>query len=141
MAGASAVGLPATPHLSLSLDVNLVPLIVLVVLTSLLDTLSATISLEKLEDGDWRRADLPAAERAVVGTGLANMVGGLTSAVPTCVSRSGIGFTASTGATARVIGFLAGALIFAAAFFPKLFLFLTLVPPSVTGGLLLFTAT
>lgn len=138
---AHMVALPPLPDVTFAVDWRLMPLVALVVLTSLLDILSATIALEKLEDSDWRRADLAAAERAVVGIGLGNILGGFSQAVPCGVSRSAIGFAASTGATARVIGFLAGAVIFSAAFFPKLLVLLTQIPSAVTGGMLLYTAS
>ncbi|QTL05937.1 purine/pyrimidine permease [Aquabacter sp. L1I39] len=140
IAPVSLVGLPSPPSLSFALEPNLAPLLMLVVITSLLDILSATISLEKLEDADWRRADMLAAERAVAGIGLANIAASMLAATPCGVSRTAVGFAASTGATARVIGFAAGALIFATAFFPKAVAFLTLIPGPVTGALLLYTA-
>ncbi|MDQ0503234.1 solute carrier family 23 protein [Xanthobacter agilis] len=136
----SMVALPPPPDVTFALDWAMAPLVVLVVLTSLLDILSATIALEKLEDRDWLRADLAAAERAVVAIGVGNILGGFSQAVPCGVSRSSIGFAASTRATARVIGFLAGALIASAAFFPKLLVLVTQIPSAVTGGLLLYTA-
>ncbi|WP_454917993.1 solute carrier family 23 protein [Xanthobacter sediminis] len=138
---AKAVALPPLPDVTFAMDWTLMPLVVLVVLTSLLDILSATIALEKLEDSEWRKADLAGAERAVVGIGIGNILAGFSQAVPCGVSRSAIGFAASTGATARVIGFLAGALIFSSAFFPKLLVLLTQIPSAVTGGMLLYTAS
>lgn len=140
IAPVSIVGLPSPPSLSFALEPHLAPLLLLVVITSLLDILSATISLEKLEDADWRRADMLAAERAVAGIGLANIAASMLAATPCGVSRTAVGFAASTGATARVIGFAAGAVILATAFFPKAVAFLTLIPGPVTGALLLYTA-
>ena len=140
IAPVSMIGLPSAPELSFALQPSLIPLLMLVVVTGLLDILSTTISLEKLEDADWRRADMLAAERAVAGIGLANIAASLVAATPCGVSRTAVGFAASTGATARVIGFAAGAVIFATAFFPKAVAFLTLIPGPVTGALLLYTA-
>lgn len=140
IAPVSMVGLPSPPELSLAFSPHLIPLLMLVVVTGLLDILSATISLEKLEDADWRRADMLAAERAVAGIGLANITASMLAATPCGVSRTAVGFAASTGATARVIGFAAGAVIFSTAFFPKAVAFLTLIPGPVTGALLLYTA-
>ncbi|MFG1298845.1 solute carrier family 23 protein [Xanthobacter sp. V3C-3] len=136
-----AFDLPALDLPALSVTSALAPLIGLLVVTSLLDIMSATISLEKVEDADWSRPHMPASERAVLGFGIANVVASVMAAVPLNVSRSAVGLAFSTGATARRIGLLAGAVTAAVAFFPKLMMLFTLVPAPVTGAILLYMAT
>lgn len=136
-----AVQLPAIALPALSMPPSLLPLIGLLVVTSLLDIMSATISIEKVEDAQWSRPHMPASERAVLGFGISNALASLIAAVPLDVSRSAVGLAFATGATARRIGFLAGAVTAAVAFFPKLMVVFTLVPAPVTGAILLYMAT
>ncbi|MFG1477073.1 solute carrier family 23 protein [Xanthobacter sp. V4C-4] len=143
---AAAIGaapLLAWPELSLPtlrLDVSLFPLMALLVVMNLVDVLSVTVSLEKMNDADWRRADMRAAQRAVTACGIGNMLNGLTGGFQAGLSSSSVGLAFATQATARVIGLAAGALIFAIAFFPKAIVALTLIPSPVIGGILLYTS-
>ncbi|GGF76974.1 hypothetical protein GCM10007301_41100 [Azorhizobium oxalatiphilum] len=138
----SAAPLVALPELHLPafrIEPSLLPLVAVMVLLNLVDVLSVTVSLEKMNDADWRRADMRAAERAVTTCGIANVLNGLTSGFHSGLSSSAVGLAFATGATARIIGVAAGAFIFATAFFPKLIVALTLIPSPVIGGILLYT--
>ncbi|WP_051357432.1 solute carrier family 23 protein [Azorhizobium doebereinerae] len=138
----ASVPLIALPELHLpafAIAPTLLPLAALMVMMNLVDVLSVTVSLEKMNDADWRRADMRAAGRAVTTCGIANILNGLTSGFQSGLSSSAVGLAFATGATARVIGILAGAFIFATAFFPKAIVALTLIPSPVIGGILLYT--
>nr|WP_272904377.1 solute carrier family 23 protein [Xanthobacter agilis] len=129
---------PTLPDLRIA--PSLLPLMALLVLINLVDVLSVTVSLEKMNDADWRRADMRAAQRAVTACGIGNMLNGLTGGFQSGLSSSSVGLAFATQATARVIGITAGALIFAIAFFPKAIVALTLIPSPVIGGILLYTS-
>ncbi len=125
---------------SLNIDTSLLPLMALLVVMYLVDVLSVTVSLEKMNDADWRRADMGAVQRAVTACGLGNVLNGLTGGFQSGLSSSSVGLAFATQATARVIGIAAGALICATAFFPKAIVALTMIPSPVIGGILLYTA-
>lgn len=137
------VSLFALPGLSLpgfSLAPALIPLIVIQVAMMLLDLLSTSITLERMEDGGWRHANMRTAQRAVVASGIGNMLSGLAGGFATATSSSAIGLAFATGTTARIVGVCAGIALCAAAFFPKLLMALTLIPSPVIGGIVLYTA-
>lgn len=134
------VAMPALSLPSLEFAPSLLPLIGLLVMISVVDVLSTTLSLEKMNDADWRRADMSAASRAVTASGIGNILNGLTTGFQTGLSSSAVGLAFATGATARIIGIVAGLLMFATAFFPKAIVALTLIPSPVMGGILLYTA-
>lgn len=140
IAAAPLVALPELRLPALALAPSLFPLMILLVLMNLVDVLSVTVSLEKMNDADWHRADMRAAQRAVTACGIGNMLQGLTSGFQAGLSSSSVGLAFATQATARVIGFLAGILIFATAFFPKAIVALTLIPSPVIGGILIYTS-
>lgn len=134
------VALPTLTLPGFQLEPSLFPLMGLLVLMGMVDVLSTTLSLEKMNDADWRRADMGAASRAVTATGIGNILNGLTTGFQSSLSSSAVGLAFATGATARVIGIGAGVLMFATAFFPKAIVALTLIPSPVIGGILLYTA-
>ncbi|MEP9350867.1 solute carrier family 23 protein [Xanthobacter sp. KR7-225] len=140
IAAAAWMALPEVHLPSLSLAPALFPLVALLVVMNLVDVLSVTVSLEKMNDADWRRADMRAAQRAVTACGIGNMLNGLSSGFQAGLSSSSVGLAFATQATARVIGLVAGAMIFATAFFPKAIVALTLIPSPVIGGILLYTS-
>lgn len=139
LASADWIALPQLHLPSLTVAPSLLPLAALMVMMNLVDVLGVTVSLEKMNDADWRRADMQAAGRAVNACGIGNILNGLTSGFQSGLSSSAVGLAFASGATARVIGMGAGALIFATAFFPKAIIALTLIPPAVIGGILLYT--
>ncbi|OYX13876.1 MAG: hypothetical protein B7Z15_05800 [Rhizobiales bacterium 32-66-8] len=140
LAPLDAVAFPSFSLPAFTFAPSLFPLVALMVMMSMVDALSTTVSLEKLNDADWRRADMAAAGRAVTATGIGNILNGLGSGFQSSLSSSAVGLAFATGATARVIGMLAGALIFTTAFFPKAIVALTLIPSPVIGGILLYTS-
>jgi len=139
----SAVPWFGVPHIALPeprFDLSLVPMVLLAVVINLLDIFSTAVTLEKMEDAEWRRANLPVAQRAVTASGLGNIFSGLIGGFPTATSSSAVGLAFATGVTARVVGVCAGVAVLAIAFFPKIIAALTLIPSPVIGGLLLYTA-
>ncbi len=140
IAEAPLVAWPQPTLPDLRLEPSLLPLMALLVLINLVDVLSVTVSLERMNDADWRRADMRAAQRAVTACGIGNMLNGLTGGFQSGLSSSSVGLAFATQATARVIGIAAGALICAIAFFPKAIVALTLIPSPVIGGILLYTS-
>lgn len=140
IAAAPLVALPTLTLPSLQFAPALFPLMALLVVMNLVDVLSVTVSLEKMNDADWRRADMQAAQRAVTACGIGNILNGLTSGFQAGLSSSSVGLAFATQSTARRIGILAGAIIFAIAFLPKAIVALTLIPSPVIGGILLYTS-
>ncbi len=72
----------ALPHLhlpSLAVAPSLLPLAALMVMMNLVDVLGVTVSLEKMNDADWRRPICARAGRAVNACGIGNILNGLTS--------------------------------------------------------------
>lgn len=142
-AALGSVDMIALPRFSLPAfqpEPALLPLMGLMVMMGVVDVLSTTVSLEKMNDADWRRADMDAASRAVTATGIGNVLQGFAMGFQASLSSSAVGLAFATGATARVIGIAAGIAMVATAFFPKAIVALTLIPSPVIGGILLYTA-
>lgn len=140
LSDAALLALPelAAPRWHLQGDVLLA--VALVAILSQLDTLGSVIMLDKMEDADWRRADMAAIGRGIQANGVGNLLMGLLGALPTSTSSANIALAYATRSTARAIGLAVAALLALAAFLPKLTLALTLVPEPVLGAVGLYAA-
>jgi xanthine permease XanP len=66
------------------------------------------------------------------------MISGLLGGVASDTSASNVGLSSATGATSRWIGVVAGGLFALLGFSPKLAAILSVMPPPVTGAVLIF---
>lgn len=133
----------AVPHLVVpAFDVPIGALVGLafVALLVQIDSIGSFILIDKMDDADWRRADMRQASRGVLGAGIADFIGGLMGATPTATSSANIGLTHASGSTTRYAGLAAAVLLLLVAFLPKVTLALTLIPTPVIGAIELYAA-
>ncbi|OZI34347.1 hypothetical protein CAL29_12530 [Bordetella genomosp. 10] len=112
----------------------------LIAVLSQLDTVGSVIMMEKIEDAEWRRADMRGIGRGVQANGLGDLLGSLLGGYPTAISSANIALCHATRSTARRIGLLAAAFMAAIAFLPQVTLALTLIPTAVLGAVELYAA-
>ena len=105
-----------------------------------IDSIGSFILIDKMDDADWRRADMRQASRGVLGAGICDFIGGLLGAMPTATSSANIGLTHASGSTTRYAGLAAAAVLLLVAFLPKATLILTLIPTPVIGAIELYAA-
>jgi hypothetical protein len=102
--------------------------------------LGSVTMLDKMNNADWRRADMRAISAGVRGNGLGTLVACLLGSYPPAISSANIGLTYATQSTARRIGLMAAVLLALAAFLPQLTMALTLIPRPVLGAVGLYAA-
>lgn len=137
------VPLLALPELSkpvFGLNVGLVLAVVLVALLSQLDTVGSVTIMDKMDDADWKRANMPSIAGGIRANGLGDLCLGLLGSFPTATCSANIALAYATRSTARVIGLATAALLALAAFLPQLTLAITLVPEPVLGAVGLYAA-
>lgn len=137
------VPLLALPKMStpvFGLDIGMVVAIVLVAVLSQLDTLGSVTMLDKMDDADWKRANMQSVSGGIRANGLGDALMGLLGSFPTCTSSANIALAYATRSTARVIGLAAAVLLALTAFLPQLTLALTLIPAPVLGAVGLYAA-
>lgn len=105
-----------------------------------IDSIGSFILIDKMDDADWRRADMKQASRGVLAAGITDFVGGLLGSTPTATSSANIGLTHASGSTTRYAGFAAAGILLLVAFLPKVTLALTLIPTPVIGAIELYAA-
>lgn len=122
------------------LDAGVLVAVALVAVLTQLDTLGSVIMLDKMDDADWKRADMQAVGKGIQANGLGDLLLGLAGAFPTCISSANIALVYATRSTARTIGLVAAALLALVAFLPQWTLALTLIPEPVLGAVGLYAA-
>ncbi|MBB3771368.1 xanthine/uracil permease [Angulomicrobium tetraedrale] len=118
----------------------LLPAAILTGFISAVDMISTVVSMQRMDDADWRRADMEQAGRAIRANTFADMGAALTGGFASASSSAAIGVAFATGATAWRIGIIAGGVILLAAFSPKLVGALTIIPTPVVGAILIYAS-
>jgi xanthine/uracil permease len=121
-------------------DFTFLPAILLGAFIATLDSLGLIISMQRMNDADWRRADLRGASRGMLADGTSCAISSLLGGMPTHMSSSNVGLAFATGATARVIGTAAGGILILAALCPRVSATATMVPLPVLGAVILYSA-
>ncbi|MFC4276579.1 uracil-xanthine permease family protein [Achromobacter aloeverae] len=134
------MALPTIHPPDFSVTSDLLIAVGLISVLSQLDTVGSVIMMEKIEDAEWRRADMRSIGRGVQANGLGDVLGSLLGGYPTAISSANIALCHATRSTARRIGLLTAALMAAIAFLPQVTLALTLIPTAVLGAVELYAA-
>jgi len=134
LATAPLIALPEVVAPSFSIDPSIVVVIVLIAVLTQLDTLGSLIIMDKMNNADWRRADMQAVSRGIKACGLGNLIAGFLGSFPTGVSSCCIALAHATKSTSRYIGLATATLLLLLAFMPKATMALTLIPSPVLGA-------
>ena len=138
--GVPLLALPKMTTPVFGLDIGMVVAIALVAVLSQLDTLGSVIMMDKMDDADWKRANMQSVAGGIRANGLGDALMGLLGSFPTCTSSTNIALAYATRSTARVVGLAAAALLALTVFLPQLTMALTLIPAPVLGAVGLYAA-
>lgn len=141
--GLHSAPLLAMPQIStpaFNLDIGMIAATILIAVLTQLDTLGSVTMMEKMEDADWKRANMQAISGGIRANGLGDFCMGLLGSFPSCTCSANIALAYATRCTSRYIGLVAAGLLALAAFLPQLTLALTLTPAPVLGAIGLYAA-
>ena len=100
------------------------------------------ITKQRVSWRDDRAVDFREVQGALSGGGMANLLAGMTGAVPNIINAGIISFTQITGVASRTVGYCIGATFIVVAFLPKVSGLLSTIPgPVMTGYLIMVTGT
>lgn len=133
-----SVPTPALPPLSF--DPALAVPFLLIGLINSLNMVAGIVTTDKMEDEGWVRADMRRIGGGVFADGATATLSGLLGGLGTGVSTTNIGLAHATGATARRIGLVCGALLLATAFLPEIAMAVVIMPRPVVGAILVYAA-
>jgi xanthine permease XanP len=118
----------------------LIPFIIVTICGSL-KSVGNILTCQKINDADWKTADMKNVGKGLMAEGIGIMVAGFLGGTATDTSSSNIGLSVATGATSRRIGTIAGLLFVFLAFLPKLTAVLSIMPVPVMGAILIFVTS
>lgn len=106
-----------------------------------MDQLASTLTLDKLNDAKWRRADMPMVARAVRTLAIGNILLASNGLLTSGSSSANLGLAHASGVMSRQIAYVAGGMMMALAFIPAASGLIVLTPGPVVGAILIYTAS
>jgi NCS2 family nucleobase:cation symporter-2 len=125
----------------LSFNWRLLPVFIIVSITGALKSFGNLIMCEKVNDDEWKEPDMKRIANGLTADSICVTVSGLLGGVASDTSASNVALSSASGATSRVIAYMAGALFILLAFFPKISGILTIMPMPVMGAILIFVTS
>jgi NCS2 family nucleobase:cation symporter-2 len=141
IAAAPLIALPSWEHPGLKFDAYLLPTFIIAALASAVKASGLVITCQKVNEPEWKRADMESVGKGMFADGIGCMASGLLGGFGTSMSSANVGLSMATGATSRKIGYFIGVLFIFLVFFPKFSTTLTLMPLPVMGAGLLYVAS
>lgn len=133
------VALPVYSQLSYDFDLSaLIPFIVVTV-AGIVDNIGDFSACQSADDPNFKKPDWRSIEGGIRGNALSTMLSGLLGGPIQSTATTNIGIAGASGITSRVVAYVAGAMLMAAAFFPGLTGLLSLIPTPVLGAVLLYS--
>ncbi|WP_196222756.1 solute carrier family 23 protein [Pseudooceanicola algae] len=105
-----------------------------------MDQVASALTMDKLTDKKWVRADMSVTSRSVTANAIGNIICGGLGTLSGATSTANIGLSHACGVMSRYVGIGTGLAMMAMAFVPAVALIITLTPEPVVGGVLLYTA-
>lgn len=136
----------AVPLVSLSLPMpELVPVAILayfvVELLGALEQMAGSLTIDKLSNKNWRRADMTLVSRSVLAVCVNNIMNGAAGLISGGSSSANIGLAHASGIMSRHVALVTGGLMMVLSFVPAAASLVVLTPEPVIGGILVYTAS
>lgn len=140
--GTAALLAPPQPVLpSFDLGWPLLGGFLILAIVSAVDDMGVFISMDRMDNADWRRPDMPQTARGISASGATSVLSCFLGGGFLGFSSTNIGLAFATGVTSRIVGIGAGLALIGASFFPKLIAAVSALPEPVVGGILGYAAS
>lgn len=133
-------GLPHIPVPVFNVDPGLLLAIGLLAVMTQLDTFGSVVLMQKMNDSDWRRADMKMVGGGIRANALANLLAAWLGSYPNATSSANIALSHISRSTSRWIGLCTAAVLALFAFLPQVSMALTLIPTPVIGAVEIYAA-
>ena len=138
---AAWIGLPEFVWPGFNLEFNtffwaLLPAFLLAAMISTIRTISGAVAIQSICWRKPRAVDFRAVQGAITTDGLSNLLSGLAGTMPNTSYTTGASLAQITGVASRSVGFAAGAMFLALAFFPKALALILAIPGPVFAAFL-----
>ncbi len=140
LAQAPLFGLPSLATPRLDIPVGVLVSVALLSLMVQLDVFASVVLMQKMDDADWRRANMRMVGGGIRANALGNLLVAPLGAYPNAVSSANLALCHISRSTSRWIGVGVALLLLLMAFMPLVSLALTLIPTAVIGAVELYAA-
>ncbi|QEI05302.1 hypothetical protein FXN63_05185 [Pigmentiphaga aceris] len=114
--------------------------VALITVLTHLDTLGSVTIMQKMDDANWRRADMRGVGRGIQASSLGDLLTAFLGSYPTATSSANIALCHVSRSTARLIGVGTALVLLAVVFMPQVTMALTLIPTPVLGAVEIYAA-
>ncbi|CAM2946007.1 Xanthine permease XanQ [Legionella steigerwaltii] len=135
------VALPNFSFISYQFSFDLILPFFIASIAAALRTIGVVTTCQKINDPDWKSPDLETIKSGVFADGMGSVVAGLLGIPGISTGPSLVGISSASGATSRYIAFATSCILVIIALFPKIVSILLIIPMSVIGPALMFTAS
>lgn len=140
LAQAPIFGMPSMVAPSLDVPIGLLVSVGLLSLMVQLDIFASVVLLQKMDDADWRRANMRMVGGGIRANALASLLIAPLGGYPSAASSANIALCHISRSTSRWIGLAVGALFLLLAFMPMFSVALSLIPSAVIGAVEIYAA-
>ena len=120
---------------------TLIPAFFIATMSSMIKTVGDISLCQKINDHDWKRADMNSVAGGILSAGITNLASGLLGGIGQSTFSSNVGLSQATGATSRAIAVPCGIFLIGLAFFPRLGFGFSIMPEPVMGAVLVYVAS
>ncbi len=117
----------------------IIPFVLANIITAV-DTIGCGVVIDRMNNNQWRRADLSMIGRFLNCMGICISLCGLGGTLATGCSSANLGLAHATGVASRRVGITTGILLIVIAFFPQIAMFIVVLPAAVVGAIMIYAA-
>jgi NCS2 family nucleobase:cation symporter-2 len=117
---------------------SLLPAFLIVSVTGALKSFGNLIMCEKVNDEEWSEPEIKRISGGLMADSFCVTISGLVGGMASDTSASNVALGSASGATSRVIGYVAGAMFLLLGFSPKIAAIFSIMPMPVMGAILVY---
>jgi NCS2 family nucleobase:cation symporter-2 len=137
---APLINLPTRAQSGWAFSLAMLPAFLIASLASTLKTVGDLTLCQKINDAEWKRADMKSVSGGVLAGSICTIGAGLLGGAGQSTFSSNVGLAIATKATSRHVALPCGIILILLAFCPKLSAVFTVMPQPVMGAILVYVA-
>jgi len=141
LADASWIAVPSFIHIGYRFEPELIAAFLAAGIAATLRTVGVVTTCQRINDAAWQEPDYRNIKKGVLADGIGCAAAGLLGTPGMNIAPSLVGVSVAAGVTSRVIAFACAAVLIVMAFLPKVAMAFLVLPMSVAGAILVFTAS
>jgi NCS2 family nucleobase:cation symporter-2 len=141
LATADWFAMPGIGHIGYSFEPELIAAFLAAGIAATLRTVGVVTTCQRVNDAAWQQPNYRNIKKGVLADGIGCTIGGLLGTPGMNIAPSLVGVSVAAGVTSRIIAFSCAATLIVLAFLPKVALVFLILPMSVAGAILVFTAS